>query len=396
MATTNLNMTLPTVGGSTNQWGNDLNADLTIIDGVFNTAGNGTSVGLNVGAGKVLTVAGALNVTGTVALPATANIANPTTYTITSVVGNSTSGFATATYSPADSIIPGTVITISGTTNYNGNHTVVSSSAGSATFASGSSATDTGGGSLYFPLTIITASSAQTMTNKTLQDPVLTGSITGTYSLAGTPSLSSTLTSSGNVTFQKADPILTFNNTSASFGYRLWANIDATDGGLLFQEFNAGWGTALTIASDRGLVVGGPTGGSQGVGTVNASSYYTNGDLLPLNKGYVYSGAAVTMAVNTTREFTHGLGSKPEIVILTLTATSNDAGYVIGDTIMIPLNNGQTYNNLSYGYTTEITSTLIRVAIVNGAGPLVIVNQDTRALAALNYTKWSMGVQAYV
>jgi hypothetical protein len=62
--TTNLNLTKPTVGGDTNVWGGYINGNSDTVDGIFADAGNGTSVGLNVGSGKTLTVAGTLTSSG--------------------------------------------------------------------------------------------------------------------------------------------------------------------------------------------------------------------------------------------------------------------------------------------------------------------------------------------
>jgi hypothetical protein len=73
---TNLNLAKPTVGGDTNQWGGYLNTNTDTLDAIFNGAGTGTSVGLQVGSGKTLKVGGTLTATGSSTFSGTVSLSS--------------------------------------------------------------------------------------------------------------------------------------------------------------------------------------------------------------------------------------------------------------------------------------------------------------------------------
>jgi hypothetical protein len=117
---------------------------------------------------------------------------------------------------------------------------------------------------------ITTNSATQTLSNKTLSSPTLSGTV------AGSPTFSGELVMAGSLYPIRIEDgaYLRFYNGSTGSNFAL-GKPNAND---LYFYNNAN--PALVIFADRGVVVAGAAGGSQGAGTLNATAVYDDGVLL--------------------------------------------------------------------------------------------------------------------
>lgn len=184
-----------------------------------------------------------------------------------------------------------------------------------------------------------TLTGTETLTNKTLTAPVLSGTVTGTYTLGGTPTITA--------------PALS---------------------GTVTGTYTLGGTPTISAPVLSGTVTG----------------TYTLGGT-PTIPGALIAGTGVTQnpwAASTQTTAAHGLGAYPALIIAYVECLTAEGNYSIGDRVFMPADSGSARGFSTYSSTTT-------VGVTTDSGPFTLVNKTTGAGFVPTLANWKLVVTPY-